>query len=171
MYVFNCINYDKENNFITFSIKESQGSYGAISFLVDAVSEILGCDDPFPVARIRQTKGILSFSWFCLILLLFSPPESPFDVPLSVKGSPLRIYDENHYAVFIRMDTLAVVKYPDIFKCCHLGLFMGFEMLFIKPFLFQLAPKALHGRIISAVSFAAHPHDKSDFFCPFTVII
>lgn len=43
--VFNRINYDKESNVITFSVEESQGSYGEISFLVDAITEILGCED------------------------------------------------------------------------------------------------------------------------------
>ena len=43
---FNHINYDKESKVITFSAKESQSScYGAISFSIDAISEILGCED------------------------------------------------------------------------------------------------------------------------------
>ncbi|MCI9143563.1 MAG: hypothetical protein HFH87_13285 [Lachnospiraceae bacterium] len=43
--VFNHISYDVENNAISFSVEESQGSYGAISFPVDAISEISGCED------------------------------------------------------------------------------------------------------------------------------
>ena len=43
--VFNHICYNEENNNITFSVEESQGSYGAISFPVDAISEISGCED------------------------------------------------------------------------------------------------------------------------------
>ena len=43
--VFNRINYDKESNVITFSVEESQGSYGEISFLVDAIVDISGCED------------------------------------------------------------------------------------------------------------------------------
>ena len=42
---FNCISYDEESKVITFSAKESQGSYGAVSFLVDAITEISGCED------------------------------------------------------------------------------------------------------------------------------
>lgn len=43
--VFNHIGYDVENNAISFSVEESQGSYGAISFPVDAISEISGYED------------------------------------------------------------------------------------------------------------------------------
>lgn len=43
--VFNHIVYNEENNNITFSVEESQGSYGAISFPVDAITEISGCED------------------------------------------------------------------------------------------------------------------------------
>ena len=43
--VFNHISYDAENNAISFSAEESQGSYGAITFPVDAISEISGCED------------------------------------------------------------------------------------------------------------------------------
>lgn len=43
--VFNCIGYNEESNIITFSVKESQGSYGSISFSVDAILEITGCED------------------------------------------------------------------------------------------------------------------------------
>lgn len=43
--VFNHISFDEENNVITFSVEESQGSYGAVSFPVDAISEISGCED------------------------------------------------------------------------------------------------------------------------------
>jgi len=43
---FNHISYDEENKVITFSAKESQSSsYGAISFSVDAIAEISGCED------------------------------------------------------------------------------------------------------------------------------
>ena len=43
---FNCISYDEESNVITFSVKESQSnSYGAISFSVNAITEISGCED------------------------------------------------------------------------------------------------------------------------------
>lgn len=43
--VFNHIAYNEENNTIMFSVEESQGSYGTISFPVDAISEISGCED------------------------------------------------------------------------------------------------------------------------------
>lgn len=43
--VFNHIGYNEKNNNITFSVEESQGSYGAISFPVDAITEISGCED------------------------------------------------------------------------------------------------------------------------------
>lgn len=43
--VFNYIGYNEESNIITFSVKESQGSYGSISFSVDAITEITGCED------------------------------------------------------------------------------------------------------------------------------
>lgn len=43
--VFNHIDYNVENNNIMFSVGESQGSYGAISFSVDAILEISGCED------------------------------------------------------------------------------------------------------------------------------
>jgi hypothetical protein len=43
--VFNRINYDVESDIITFSVEESQGSYGAISFSVGAITEISGCED------------------------------------------------------------------------------------------------------------------------------
>lgn len=44
--VFNRISYDEESNIITFSAKESQSSsYGAISFSVDAVIDISGCEN------------------------------------------------------------------------------------------------------------------------------
>lgn len=42
---FNHISYDEKSNVITFSVEESQASYGAIAFLVNAVVEILGCED------------------------------------------------------------------------------------------------------------------------------
>lgn len=43
--VFNRINYNEESDVITFSVEESQGSYGAISFSVGAITEISGCED------------------------------------------------------------------------------------------------------------------------------
>lgn len=43
--VFNCISYEEGSNVITFSVEESQASYGAISFLVDAITEISGCEN------------------------------------------------------------------------------------------------------------------------------
>ena len=43
--VFNHISYEEENNTIMFSVEESQGSYGSISFSMDAISEISGCGD------------------------------------------------------------------------------------------------------------------------------
>lgn len=43
--VFNRISYNEDDNVITFSVKESQGSYGSVSFLVDSVTEITGCED------------------------------------------------------------------------------------------------------------------------------
>lgn len=43
--VFNHIGYNVENNAISFSVEESQGSYGAISFSVDDIKEISGCEN------------------------------------------------------------------------------------------------------------------------------
>ena len=43
--VFNHTSYNEENNNITFSVEESQDSYGAISFPVEAITEISGCED------------------------------------------------------------------------------------------------------------------------------
>lgn len=43
--IFNRIKYDEENSVITFSVEESQGSYGEISFLIDAIADISGCED------------------------------------------------------------------------------------------------------------------------------
>lgn len=43
--VFNKINYDEENNIITFSVEESQAIYGAISFSIGAILDISGCED------------------------------------------------------------------------------------------------------------------------------
>lgn len=43
--VFNGIGYNEDDNIITFSIEELQGSYGAVSFSVDAILEITGCED------------------------------------------------------------------------------------------------------------------------------
>ena len=43
---FNRIEYDEENNIITFLIRESQGcNYGEISFSIDLIAEISGCED------------------------------------------------------------------------------------------------------------------------------
>lgn len=42
---FNRISYDEESKVITFSVEESQGSYGSISFSVDVITEISGCED------------------------------------------------------------------------------------------------------------------------------
>lgn len=43
---YNRISYDEESNVITFSANESQSSsYGAISFSVDAITEISGCEN------------------------------------------------------------------------------------------------------------------------------
>lgn len=42
---FNHISYNENDNVIAFSVEELQGSYGAISFPVDAISEISGCED------------------------------------------------------------------------------------------------------------------------------
>lgn len=42
---FNCIDYNEENQCIKFSVKESQYSYGVISFSVNAITEISGCED------------------------------------------------------------------------------------------------------------------------------
>lgn len=43
--VFNRIKYDEENNIITFSVEELQGSYSSISFSVGAIIDIPGCED------------------------------------------------------------------------------------------------------------------------------
>lgn len=43
--VFNRISYNEDDNVITFSVEESQGSYGSVSFSVDSVTEITGCED------------------------------------------------------------------------------------------------------------------------------
>lgn len=43
--VFNHIGYNEENNNIIFSVEESQGSYGAISFPIGSITEISGCGD------------------------------------------------------------------------------------------------------------------------------
>lgn len=43
--VFNRISYNEDDNVITFSVEELQGSYGSVSFLVDSVTEITGCED------------------------------------------------------------------------------------------------------------------------------
>ena len=43
---FNRIEYDEEHNIITFLIRESQGcNYGEISFSIDLIAEISGCED------------------------------------------------------------------------------------------------------------------------------
>lgn len=43
--VFNHISYNENNNDILFSVEEPIGSYGAISFSVDTILEISGCED------------------------------------------------------------------------------------------------------------------------------
>lgn len=44
--VFNRIEYDQENDTITFLVKELQAdSYGQVSFLTDSIVEISGCED------------------------------------------------------------------------------------------------------------------------------
>lgn len=43
--VFNRISYDEKNNIITFSVEESQARYGEISFSIDAIIDISGCED------------------------------------------------------------------------------------------------------------------------------
>lgn len=43
--VFNHIDYEEENKIIMFSVKESEDSYGMVSFSVDAITEISGCED------------------------------------------------------------------------------------------------------------------------------
>lgn len=43
--MFNHIEFDDENNIMTFSIGESEGNYGEISFFADAITEISGCED------------------------------------------------------------------------------------------------------------------------------
>lgn len=42
---FNHIIYDEKSNAITFSVEETQVSYGEISFSLDAIVEISGCED------------------------------------------------------------------------------------------------------------------------------
>lgn len=41
---FNHISYNEGNKIISFSVEESQCRYGEISFLVDAITEISGCE-------------------------------------------------------------------------------------------------------------------------------
>lgn len=43
--VFNRISYEEKSNVITFLVEESQVNYGAISLLVDAITEISGCEN------------------------------------------------------------------------------------------------------------------------------
>ena len=43
--VFNRISYNEESSIITLSAEESRGSYGSISFSIDAVTDISGCED------------------------------------------------------------------------------------------------------------------------------
>ena len=43
--MFNHIEYDEEHNMIAFSIGESEGKYGEVSFFVDAITKISGCED------------------------------------------------------------------------------------------------------------------------------
>lgn len=43
---FNCILHDEESNVITFIAKETEEKcYGAVSFVIDAITEISGCED------------------------------------------------------------------------------------------------------------------------------
>lgn len=43
--VFNRISYDEENDIIAFSVEESESRYGVISFSVNAILDISGCED------------------------------------------------------------------------------------------------------------------------------
>lgn len=43
--MFNHIEYDEEHNMIAFSIGESEGQYGEVSFFVDAITKISGCEN------------------------------------------------------------------------------------------------------------------------------
>lgn len=43
--MFNHIEYDEKHNMIAFSIGESEGQYGEVSFFVDAITKISGCED------------------------------------------------------------------------------------------------------------------------------
>lgn len=43
--VFNRISYDEESGVIMFSVEESESNYGMVSFSLDAITEISGCDD------------------------------------------------------------------------------------------------------------------------------
>lgn len=43
---FNCIEYNQQKDTVTFQVKESQiGSYGEMSFQIDSIAEISGCED------------------------------------------------------------------------------------------------------------------------------
>lgn len=43
---FNYIAYDEESNVITFILRETEEKcYGAVSFVIDAITEISGCED------------------------------------------------------------------------------------------------------------------------------
>lgn len=42
---FNRIEYDEEHQTMIFTVQEMMGKYGEISFLVDAIADISGCED------------------------------------------------------------------------------------------------------------------------------
>lgn len=42
---FNHIEYDEENEIITFLVGESGNNYGSISFMLDAITDISGCEN------------------------------------------------------------------------------------------------------------------------------
>lgn len=43
--VFNRISYNEENDIIAFSVEESEAKYGQISFSLNAIVDISGCED------------------------------------------------------------------------------------------------------------------------------
>ena len=59
------------------------------------------------------------------------------------------------------MDSLAVIKYPDVFEDGRFGLGACFEVLAIQPFLLDAAPETFHRSVIPAVALAAHAADKA----------
>lgn len=42
---FNSIEYDEEHQTMTFSVQEMMGKYGEISFSIDEITDISGCED------------------------------------------------------------------------------------------------------------------------------